>query len=435
MPGGARTFYNRKTPERMNSLLLALALVAPTTVTLKPRPVATVAEMLSLSMNGVGDAIVVPQPGDGGVSAPDAKNPHRIVLAAGTERRTLIADMKGEAIQALYADLNNDRTIAAGEKLATNKVGDWTVFGPFDLPTGKRPARLALLQHPREGLILAHAECYEATVALSGKSANVALVDANLSGVLGDGRGNRDAIAVDFDASGKYDGWTEAGFLPEWAIETVPLESLVQMADGRLYAPTVNGLELTLAPAQGPDGVLVFPRKVGALTLNRRGQGIWLRAVDGKAMLPAGEYSLEVASLPASTGAANDWTVSYLSVGERDLVLNLEAGKDLVAPLHGPYAAKVQWTKEGEEIRFDAWIEDSDKRHVTLAKPTGSRPTPPVLTVLDAGGNVVHRANLVTDDDLHLVATWKPARPTEGMRARVVFDGGPLKLAPVEVKL
>ncbi|MCW5940624.1 MAG: hypothetical protein KIS66_00235 [Fimbriimonadaceae bacterium] len=419
----------------MTSLLLALTLAAPTVVTLKSRPVATVSEMLSLSMNGVGDAVVVPQPGDGGVSAPEAKNPYRLTLTAGTETRALVADMKGEAIQALYADLNGDRTIGPDERLAANKVGDWTVFGPFDLPAGKRPARLALLQHPREGLILAHAECFEASVALNGKSTKVAIVDANLSGVLGDGRGNRDGIAVDFDGNGHYDGWGDAGFLPEWGIETVPLESSVQMADGRLYAPSVKDLELTLTPLPGPDGVLVFPRKQGALTLNRKGESLWVRGVDGKAVLPAGEYAVEVATLPASTGALNDWSVSYLSVGDRDLVIRMGVGQDLPAPLHGPYAAKVQWTKEGDEVRFDAWIEDADKRHVSIARPAGARANAPVLQILDANGNPVHKVTMETDDDFHQVAVWKPERSTAGLRARVVFDGGPLKLAPAEVRL
>jgi len=322
----------------------------------------------------------------------------------GSSSLTMVFDCsnpKARTYDVVYVDRDGDGNLA--EETPVQAVGKrggvLASFQPVtvDLPFAgaKRQGLVQVRAHiSGEQLfqaVVAPATCLEGTVRLGAQECRVALVDGDLSGVLGDGEGAScaDTLLIDLNGDHAYD--RRGGFPIPAAQEVRPLSECWQVGN-TWWSATVAGDwgALTVKPADVEYGELhARGPTVQALVLTSRRHGrLVVTFKDGVAKLPVGEYAVEQIQLTAKDAQGRPWQLAARGGGGRGLlkVAADAAGElDLSKPIVGTVEA---YTGAAGQVQFSLLLAVAGQQVASLTVG-GRTPAEPAFAIRDEKGAAV----------------------------------------------
>jgi hypothetical protein len=165
------------------------------------------------------------------------------------------------------------------------------------------------------------------------------------------------------------------------------------LVDGRWYNVTVSPdrKQVRATPSAQPTGKLQVANDRWELEL--ASERLVLRLEGGKAPLPVPAGSYRLASYVQHTAATSEGRRGGFRCmyGGRGGTVSVAAGATVHPQLGTPLVAGVSVQKRVGRLYLNLALHDAaGGRVVTLQLPTGGRPPPPTVKVLDEKGNVVH---------------------------------------------
>lgn len=356
------------------------------------------------SVDGVSAALSEERPT--GISAePKYKGvlpPRYAQVALGGGSLTLVfdcGDAKAKSYDLLYVDRDGDGDLAeeAPVGVAAREAVFLTSFQPVtvDVPFagGKRPGlvqvRALVFGEDLMQVTVAPASCLEATVRLGTQEYRVALVDADLSGVLGDGEGSlsADRLLIDLNGNRVYD---RRGQYPiPAAQEGRPLSECWQVGQN-WWSATVAGdwSAVTVKPAEVTYGELRYrgPQPQSLVLVSRRYGYVLPSFKEGVARVPVGEHTVDGMQLAAKDAQGRAWELSASGDETRLIKVATDAPAeiDLSQPMVGTVEAE---TGEGD-VRFSLALALAGQEVSSVTVGDG-RPPEPTFTIKDSAGKEV----------------------------------------------
>jgi len=330
--------------------------------------------------------------------------PRYVQVPLGSSSLTMVFDCsnpKARTYDVVYVDRDGDGNLAQETPVqATGKRGG--VLASFQPVTVDVPFAGA----KRQGLVqvrayvsgeqlfqamVAPATCLEGTVRLGTQECRVALIDGNLSGVLGDGEGAScaDVLLIDLNGNHVYD---RRGALPIPAAQEVrPLSECWQVG-GNWWSATVAGDwgALTVKPAEVEYGELhALGPTVQALVLTSRRYGVFASTFkDGVAKLPVGEYAVEQMQVTAKDAQGRSWQLTARGRDEKGL-LKVATGAAAELDLSKPIVGTVEVdTRGGGQVQFNLLLAVAGQQVAGLVVG-GRTPAEPAFVIRDEKGAAV----------------------------------------------
>jgi hypothetical protein len=238
---------------------------------------------------------------------------------------------------------------------------------------------------------VAPASCLEGTVQLGKLQYQVALVDEDLSGVLGDGEGPQcaDVLLIDLNGNRVYDA---RGASPTPAAQEVRRLSECWQVGQNWWGATVasDWSAVTVKPVEVAYGELrCRGLQPEALVLMSRRYGVMLPSFkDGVAQVPVGEYAVEQMRLTAKDARGQTWQMVASGGDESGLIkvaADAPAEIDLSQPIVGTVVAEPE---EGDQVLFSLELASGGMR-VAALRVGNSSPPEPTFTIRDSAGKQV----------------------------------------------
>jgi hypothetical protein len=303
----------------------------------------------------------------------------------------------------LYADVDRTGDFSKATVIAGKRDESCTWFEPVTLTVSDgRKVRVRFMSHSNKsveplGCLHAVPAGYRTgKVKLGEKVYAVALIDGNLNGLYNDplvgpyqGE-NMDALAVDRNSDGKFDGFNPDKPAPEWS----PLAKGLA-ADGKFYTVTVaaDGSQIEIAAAQPKYGNLdLGPHQVNLTAFSDFGL-LRIEAKGRAASIPAGRYSTVSGGLVANDGK-DDWRLQLGRESGPAAAFTVSADETLSLPLGPPFVPSAKVTQSEREVTIEYVLqgrsgETYDARSVLKGS---TRLQPPRLEVTDSSGKIIYTA-------------------------------------------
>jgi hypothetical protein len=311
---------------------------------------------------------------------------------AGLLSRATAADGRYDQLR---LDWNNDKNFT-DEKVLNGKLqGDRMVFGPVDgtFSDGLKVASMLLLVEKDIYCYGIPAGYREGKITLGGRQHRVAAVDTNLDGQYQQGANgaySEDVLLLDYDGDGQFGSVDESsGMLG--ALEHIPMGSLAQLPDGKLYKVTLGGggSKISFEPDTSPKAYVKAPGSRLLVCLQGEEKAFTACCEKGVMALPAGEYELAWAEVGLATKTGERWTATLMPSRE-DVLLKLAPGETMQLDCGPPFKLTLAVQEYNRAYSIGVQLEDkAGNSVVNLRMPNGERPKEPELKILDASGKEI----------------------------------------------
>ncbi|MCX5676649.1 MAG: hypothetical protein NTX87_16765 [Planctomycetota bacterium] len=314
----------------------------------------------------------------------------------------------------LYVDLARTGDLSSVAPLIVKASGDWCCYGPIDIPTGSgegAPTVKVLFVSTkfaeRPGYsVPPGAETYDynlgvraagymaGDVKLDGQTYRVVLLERNMDGRYesafgADGKSvpswRADAIAIDSDQDGKFEGAGEIMPLPKtvcvkgkyYRVEVAPDGSSIKFEK---YEPKMGTLDI------GTAASLTLMSDTGMYNLS---------GADGKWQVPEGRYTCQDLSITKTDAEGQAWTLSRMDMGPL-AKFEVRGGETTAIKIGPPLALKVDGggPPSGGEIVLNLALVGKAGETYSLGLRLGAtQSSPPKVKVLDASGKILAEGN------------------------------------------
>lgn len=315
-----------------------------------------------------------------GYSAPaGAYKPAFAPLYLGSDRQLVAvaaASTETGPIDRMWVDWNGDKRFDASEMATLVPDKDPSKPGSAVLefkapPKGAAgPIHVKMLLFNGVFVGMLPTGCMMGKIDLAGRTTEVAVVDMNFDGIYGN--------------AGK-DGPADTLFLDERSVE---LPALVQLADGKFWAPTIapDGGRISFAQDSSPTGVVAFVgAPIESVSITSSNRNVVANAVDGKLTLPAGQCGIN-ADFAIKEAGGKKWRYSIFCGGR----FRVAAGSTTTFHVGGSLKLGVEVADSQGGRAFSLNLTDQGGSQVMgLYDEQGNRPPPARLTIIDPSGKVV----------------------------------------------
>lgn len=327
-----------------------------------------------------------------------SNNPRYFVWSVQGGKRVLVLDESkgpGKGYDRLFVDQDGDGVLAEGEQVRGWRRQGSLTFGPVkvSLQTENGPrtyhflARCYTYDRSYQNLRVEGACYYLGRIRLGDQSHKVALVDNNANGVFNDLSTmpwDGDRLLLDLYGDGKFTVNTEE------SPETFPLAKLLQVGDRYLALEAApDGSRLATAVPDLKFGQVQSAAGAFQVWLSSKDGVLRVRAENGQAKVPAGEYRLVMTLLAQTDEKGRKWELTSYSRGEPGPPVKVTESGITELKLGAPLQARAEAYVQGREVSFSLQLTDAAGLPLSNLTVDGQRPAAPKLRIHSAAGKEI----------------------------------------------